>query len=574
MSMNRHQHFEELISASLADDLSDAERAQLDAHLDGCAACRATLASFAEQRRIMAGLRHVAAPRDLGARVRAGVEGGAFAPVPWWRRPAVMFGGLGGGLAAVAGALLAIVLLNGSPEDPNVGLGSISPAPSTSLTASSTPAAESPGPSATPGASEAAASPSASAAPVEASPEPDLYFAYTGAFDNLALSVVHGPTGETIAEIDAPLGPPIAAELSPDGQWLAYVAELGQSGLNEVHLTRIAARIPADDPSDPPFADSPIEVGRTVSLGRSVAGSPFLERLAWSRRGHYLAYTLAAPEGGGTDAWVFDVTVGESQQVTNFGDAYAGSWMPESLGTSLWLSRAGEQPVSYGLQFNDSGGGPSEPGDEVNGSTAAVNAFQPLLSPDGSRVIYWKGVMGQAGDVWTFIEGGAPYLADAPVDDNPSEFTNERPLFGDVTIDRDAFTSASIVWGADSDAYAVWNAQWTGIPQGANGEYPSPRRVYFGHASDSRGLTEDHAIDEADIPEGSSVVDVKVTTGRHLVITALRPVGGVMEAPAADLFIVTRNTGRVADDVTPVRSADDGWFGPAAYDASSELSAP
>ena len=62
---DRHDEFEELISASLHGDITDEERRRLDAHLDRCATCRGTLAAFAEQRRIMAGLRHVAPPRDL-----------------------------------------------------------------------------------------------------------------------------------------------------------------------------------------------------------------------------------------------------------------------------------------------------------------------------------------------------------------------------------------------------------------------------------------------------------------------------------------------------------------------------
>ena len=121
MSMNRHEPFEELISASLHGDLTADEQARLDAHLDTCAQCRGTLAAFSEQRRIMAGLRHVAPPRDLAARVRTGIERGAAADLPRWRRPPVMVAGIGGGLAVVAGALLAIVLLNGSPTSPPVG---------------------------------------------------------------------------------------------------------------------------------------------------------------------------------------------------------------------------------------------------------------------------------------------------------------------------------------------------------------------------------------------------------------------------------------------------------------------
>src|ERR671910_2885801 len=91
----RHLEYEELISASLHGDLTADERRRLDAHLDGCATCRDTLAAFSDQRRIMAGLRHRPIPRDLGARVRAGVERRNSAR-HWWLRPPVLFAGVGG----------------------------------------------------------------------------------------------------------------------------------------------------------------------------------------------------------------------------------------------------------------------------------------------------------------------------------------------------------------------------------------------------------------------------------------------------------------------------------------------
>ena len=52
MTMNRHEPFEELISASLNGDLTEDERRRLDAHLDGCDQCRQTLAAFSDQRRM------------------------------------------------------------------------------------------------------------------------------------------------------------------------------------------------------------------------------------------------------------------------------------------------------------------------------------------------------------------------------------------------------------------------------------------------------------------------------------------------------------------------------------------
>ena len=119
------------------------------------------------------------------------------------------------------------------------------------------------------------------------------------------------------------------------------------------------------------------------------------------------------------------------------------------------------------------------------------NLFQPLLSPNGALAIYWQGRMAQVEGDWVFSEGGAPVLAEhRPLDpEAESPFPNDRHLFSDLTIDREAFTSAAISWGVDGDAFAVWETVWTGDDQGAQGTYPDVTRVYFGHATDARGLT-------------------------------------------------------------------------------------
>jgi hypothetical protein len=154
-------------------------------------------------------------------------------------------------------------------------------------------------------------------------------------------------------------------------------------------------------------------------------------------------------------------------------------------------------------------------------------------------------------------------------------FDSERPLFSDLTIDQNAFTSASITWGGDGDAYAVWNTDWAGDSQGTNVLYPDPARVYFGHATDPRGLTQLHAIDADDVAEGLVVVDVKVSpTGRHLVITAREPLAGDLDAPRAELLLVERNTGAVKDRVRVLGTSEDGWIGPAAFDQMQEIVEP
>ena len=183
--------------------------------------------------------------------------------------------------------------------------------------------------------------------------------------------------------------------------------------------------------------------------------------------------------------------------------------------------------------------------------------------------------MTRSGDEWLFTESGSPVLAEHRLDgaeDGP--FRNERDLFSDVNIDRDGFTSAAIAWGLDSDSYAVWSAAWTGLPQSSEGEalYPEPARVYFGHASDPRGLTRIHAIDRDVLPADGSVVDVKVSpTGRHLVVTVRVPTPGDLSAPTARLLLITRNPEGVADDVTEIAADDGMWYGPAAFDDYVEI---
>jgi hypothetical protein len=590
MTMNdRHQPFEELISASLAGQLTPAERQRLDAHLDGCAQCRATLAAFAEQRRIMAGLRHVPPPRDLGARVRAGIEHGRFAPTPWWRRPPVIFAGLGGGLAAVTGALLALVVLNGTPDDQQVGqttpTPTASPAATTDVEATPAPPSaalttppSSPAPTLPPSPDPEAPVESATPPPAPTttpSPEPDVFLAYTGTLESPALEVVAGATDENVGEVEAPVGPPIAAELSPDTGFLAVASQLGESGMNEIQVTRLTAPTGGEPPASPPI-ESEMQPGDTVTLAQTVAGDPFVERMAWSPSGQYLAFTVADPDAPGrTDVSVFDAESGETWQLTDAGNAYAGSWVVGEDGAPLlWVSSAAEVPVSHLVEVLDADGARREAIDPAESPVAqADGVFVPILNPDGRFAIYWTGRMAQdAEGRWIMAEGGAPYLSEHRVFDRTYEFANERPLFSDLLIDRDAFTSAVIVWGADGDSYAVSRARWAGLPQGdADRPYPDERRVYFGHATDPRGLTRAHAIDAGDIPEGAAVVDVKVSpTGRHLVITALRPIGGVQEPPKADLLLVTRNTEDVPDDVKVLGDGDDGWFGPAAFDESWE----
>jgi hypothetical protein len=588
MTMNRHEPFEELISASLNGDLTEDERRRLDAHLDGCDQCRQTLAAFSDQRRIVAGLRHVAPPRDLGARVRAGVES---ASIPWWRKPTTIFTAVGGTLAAVTGALLALVVLNGSPSNP-VGQGSPTPRNEPAPTASapiSLPQFTTPAPSADLSPGEATPSP-ADATPspgqLAAAPEPDMIVAFnpaTPAGDEQSLTVVDGSTGDVVVEPSPPedstaaVGEPVSAELSSDGTFLAMVSREGLSGMDQVLVTHVGDGVAAaPDASAKPTPTPPAAIAETTALGTSVAGSPFLERLAWSPDSRWLAYTLADPNGGGTDAWVFDTATNEFWQLTDVGDAYAASWVedPESEVPELWVSRADGTVTSYLIAVTTDSGEHVERVDPATDPLAvAEHAFLPLVSHNGALAIYWNGVMArQDSGEWLFSEGGAPYLAEHRPFDGTA-FPNERPLFSDLTIDRDAFSSAAIAWGIDGNSFAVWDANWVGLNQASGeGTYPDSTRIYFGHATDSGGLKQDHALDQHDLPVDWAVVDVKVSpTGHDLVVMVAAPLAGDLSTPTAELRLVTRNTGDVADEVEILNSDEGIWYGPAVFDGYVEV---
>ena len=112
-------HPDELISASLTGDLTDVERRELQAHLSTCQVCRETLEAFSQQRQLLAGLPVKAVPRDLGPRVRTGIESGRFG-APWWRRPGGLMAGAASLATVAAAALLAAFFLTGGLKSPQV----------------------------------------------------------------------------------------------------------------------------------------------------------------------------------------------------------------------------------------------------------------------------------------------------------------------------------------------------------------------------------------------------------------------------------------------------------------------
>jgi hypothetical protein len=529
------QHVDELISASLSGDLSDLEQAQLDAHLRDCSQCRETMAAFTDQRRLVSGLRHTAPPADLGARVRTGLERGAFLERPWWRRPGGVLT-LGAGLATMAAAAaLAFVVLNTTAQppvgatatpSPSVGATSASPAPSPSATAGATPTAPAGG----------------LVAPGELA-----FLSLTGTLGSQELSFnlydKATASSKPLVKMQAPAGPPIAASLSPTGEWLAYQARNGLKGTNEIWAVRL---------SD----------GETRDLGETSGDDPFTKRMTWSLDGRFLAYTGLFGAGQPTlDVGLFDTQSGTSQQLTFLKAAYAASFD----GERLWISVVGDPPVSYLVPLD---------GDLSNPASTAIRTldatFLPILSPDGVHAIYWRGRMTQQGFGWIFSTGGMPYLGIGSPED---PFASEKQLFPTLVADQNAFASAEIAWGPNSDWFAVWNAQWTGDPRtDPSGElFPDPTYVYFGQASGSLIVARPES--GIRLTDGTrSIVDVVLWPNRDdpqssplVVVTLGIGGGGESQGSPGEMAHLVITVAGPSDGADPNATLGDpqGWNGPA-----------
>ena len=528
-------HVDELISASLSNDLTDAEREQLNAHVERCARCRDTLAAFADQRRLISGMRHVPVPRDLAPRIRTGIETGRRPGVAWWRRPGGIIGIAASITTAAVAVLLAVMIFR-----PNQNVSVLSSPTSTASQAPTVIPTES-----------VAATPAPSAPPsVEPTPSavPDVstpvgYFSYKVADGSAELQFVR--SDGSAASISLPAyGNPTDASLSPDGAWVAFRVDGELSGLSQYYAYSL------DD-------------GVLVDLGQTVMPAYGIgEELAWSPDSAYLAYSLVAPDTMRSDVWLMDTTSTETTQLTNSGTAYAASWTNAS---SLWISQPGEQPVSYLVATSGEGVmAPFDPSSPSVNLATQTGVFEVLVAPDRQHAVFWRGVMGTPGGHWSFSEGGMPWLADVGAD-GTIDFEHARPIFSTLSGTKEMFQGASVEWGPDSDAFVVWDARWTGVPQGDR--FPDSTRVYFGHVSTPELITAGQALDVADTDGATAIVDVALSAdGDHLALTVQTAVGaeGGSFGPTAQLRLVTRGYGTDPDKVQVIAS-DKAWFGPAVY---------
>ncbi len=111
-------------------------------------------------------------------------------------------------------------------------------------------------------------------------------------------------------------------------------------------------------------------------------------------------------------------------------------------------------------------------------------------------------------------------------------------------------------------------------PRARGARYPDPERVYFGHATDPRGLTRAHAIDPGDLPtewlgrRRQGLAD-RPSPRRH---GRARPRPGDLPRRPPSCCSSPAITGDVPTRSRPLEPAGDGsWYGPAAFDGYAEV---
>jgi hypothetical protein len=546
------EHADELISASLTGDLTETEQAALDQHLAGCARCQETLAAFREERRLVSGMRHQQPPADLGARVRAGIEAGEL---PWWQRRSTLVAVVGS-LGAVAAGLLAVVVLNNLRPGP-VARQTATPSASAEVSISLEP---SPSASIVPSPSSSqSASPEQTPAPVVAIKEPVARFTYRIEDQQARLHLVANG-GEAELDVGQAMAP-IDAALSPDGDWLAFRVMGDDSGLVSAYAFR--------------QSDETL-----IELGQQGLDSPF-SRLSWSTFGELLAYTFV-DQSGAADVWVLDTRSPEPSpvRITNTGRTFAGSFYYGGNEAWLWVSTAEEgSPTSYriALPLDEPQAEAFDPADSALESYPGV--FLPVDNHEGPFddgppvppiVAFWSGEMTQQGGGWHFTRGGMLYRTYAGVEGDLA-LEGGHPDFQvfdtlQVQPNGAAFESARFAWAPDRDGLAVWDAQWTGVPQPDG--FPDAGRVYYAHAFTGTGtIGPAQALDASDT-EGNRVVHVGLGGGQFLAVTVATAAGAHSGAygPTAELRVITRNLGDVPDKVQ-TSGQDRVWVGPGVYPA-------
>ena len=192
----------------MSGDLTDDEQVRLDAHLATCETCRRDDGRLGP---ISGAWSRACASRPFRAtwvaRVRAGIESGAFA-VPWWRRNGLLVGVAGASLATVAAAVLAVVVISDLLPGPPVASSG-----SPSATASDPPSSPRP---------DASIEPAESPAPIAQPPRPRAAGDRSG-YLAPRRSVGKRPSctfataikARSSVELPTPPGPPIASRALP-----------------------------------------------------------------------------------------------------------------------------------------------------------------------------------------------------------------------------------------------------------------------------------------------------------------------------------------------------------------------
>jgi hypothetical protein len=506
MTFRGSDHPDELLSASLTGDLSAEERARLDRHVAECARCQDELDAVAADRQALGAMRNPPAPRDLEARVRTGIEQTGS------RR--TWFVGLSASVATVIAAIAVVALIGRLPDEPGG-----SPAPSAS-------GSEIAPPSAVP----ATATPEPSAAAAFVAPGDMGYLVLSGDVGNQQLVFHNDRTGDEITAT-TPSGAILAAALSPDAQWLAYISQKGESGAKEVWALNL---------SD----------GESLRLGCS-GEFAFTNRLAWSADSSLLAYTLDAIDLGTSvgcnaletdpdsiEVWLFDTESRTTRRLTDSRDAYAAAFVAsmDSDPTALLVSHGADEPHTDLWKLATS---PTEP------SARWGDVFLPSFGAD-LVLFYVPLVVRDADGSWNLQGGGVPLVGSGSEVSPPSQ---AMPAISPGTSGS-SLTEWHVTWSPDGARFASWSTISSAL------FVKTPEQAQVG------GPDTPIAIE---LPaEGAWIVDsVFSPDGNDLLVTIGLPSAGIGDPPSSQLIRLPLFGG--SQSVVGEGGATPAWTGPAVF---------
>jgi hypothetical protein len=393
-----HDRARALSSSRHVEALDPDDEAWLTHHLEGCTECRREQEAFAADRELLRSLRDtpVEPPRDLWARTAAELDQAAARRHPVAsgsdRRSAVprergsSGPWLGMPVGAAAGVLILLVvvgtaLLPGlfppseAPVGSQVALSSGSPGP-TPIAVAAKPVVQ--GSTAADGSFEIRFTPIDDVCPRA---RPQCVPSPAGPVQTLGLLAAKQST-ITISPADDQLVFEATRGTASEGK--IFVLPVPATSSGQTPPPTATTGTGSQEPATPePGSQEPTPAATPIGQVEIASGVTVVGEVAYSRDGHYLAFSAAPIDGStGPDLYLWSAESGTAAPVTSDHQTYFSSWLGNQvLASRLAVLAAPEQPGSSTQPGNSTQPAASEGASQGNGPPIEVHPSSFLLDP-------------------------------------------------------------------------------------------------------------------------------------------------------------------------------------------------